>query len=123
MRSSQRLALLVGAAVVLVIGFVIANSGGTTKSSAPTTRHFHVTVAGGKPVGGIAQLSANKGDTIDLTISSDRTEPLHVHGYDIHKTVAANGTATFNFKATIDGTCVIELESTSVQIASLTVKL
>lgn len=123
MRSSQRGALLAGAAVVLAIGFLIANSGGTTKSVAPTTRHFHVTVAAGKPVGGIAQLSANKGDTIDLTVSSDRTEPLHVHGYDLHKTVMANGTATFNFKATIDGTFVIELEATSVQIASLTVKL
>jgi hypothetical protein len=123
MRSSQRLALLVGAAVVLVIGFVLANSGGTTKSTAPVVRHFRVSVAGGKPVGGIAQLSANKGDTIDLTVSSDRTEPLHVHGYDLHKTAPAGGAATFAFQATIDGTFVIELESTSVQIASLTVKL
>ncbi len=123
MRSSQRLALLVGAAVVLVIGFVIANSGGSSRSTAPVVRRFTVVVGAGKPVGGIAQLAANKGDTIDLTVTSDRTEPLHVHGYDLHKTVPAGGSATFSFKATIDGTFVIELESTSVQIASLTVKL
>ena len=123
MRSSQRVALLVGAAVVLVIGFVIANSGGSTKSTSPVARHFTVVVAAGKPVGGIAQLAANKGDTINLKVTSDRTEPLHVHGYDLHKTVPAGGSATFSFEATIDGTFVIELESTSVQIASLTVKL
>jgi uncharacterized protein YfiM (DUF2279 family) len=122
MRSSQRLALLVGAVVVLVIGFVVANSGGGGKKAAPVVRHFAVVVAAGKPVGGVKQLVANKGDTIDLTVRSNVADEIHIHGYDFHKNVAAAGSVQFSFPATIDGNFVIELESRAEQIASLTVR-
>jgi hypothetical protein len=123
MRKSQRIALLVGAVAVLVIGFALANSGGgANKSTAPVVRHFNVVVAGGKPVGGVRQLVANKGDTLDLTVRSNVADEIHIHGYDLHKTVAAGGSVHFSFKATIDGNFVIELESRAEQIASLTVR-
>lgn len=122
MRSAQRVALVVAAAAVLVVGFVLANSGGSSKPRAPVLRHFDVTVAAGKPVGGVQNLVANKGDTIDLTVSSDVADEIHVHGYDLHKTVLGGGVVHFSFAARIDGNFVIELESRNEQIASLTVK-
>jgi hypothetical protein len=123
MRSTQRVALLVGAVVVLVIGFVIANSGGSSKSTPAVVRHFSVVVAAGRPVGGIKPLTAKKGDTIDLSVKSNVADEIHIHGYDFHKNVPAGGSVTFSFRATIDGNFVIELESKSEQIAALTVKL
>jgi hypothetical protein len=81
-----------------------------------------VTVAGGKPSGGVKLLTANKGDTLILTVTSNVADEIHIHGYDLHMTVAAGGSVSFDFKATIDGNFVIELESRSAQIASLTVK-
>jgi hypothetical protein len=122
MRNTQRIFLLVAAAVVVIVGFVIASPGGSGKQAAPVQRSFTVTIAAGKPVGGIEPLTANKGDTIDLTVRSNVADEIHIHGYDLHQTVPAGGSVTFRFKATIDGNFVIELESRSEQIAALTVK-
>ena len=122
MRSTQRVAVLVGAAAVLIVGFILATPGGSTMRTTPVVRHFNLKIAGGKPVRGIAALTANKGDTINLTVTSNVADEIHIHGYDLHKTVGAGGSVAFMFKATIDGNFVIELESRSEQIASLTVK-
>ncbi len=122
MGKRQRLVLLVAAAAVVIVGFVLASPGGSGKKTAPMVRSFTVTVAGGKPVGAIKLLSANKGDTIQLTVRSNVADEIHIHGYDLHQTVSAGGSVTFRFQATIDGNFVIELESRSEQIAALTVK-
>jgi hypothetical protein len=121
MRNNQRIILLLAAVAVLVVGFVLANSGGSSKPQGPVARHFTVVVAGGRPVGGINKLDANKRDTIDLTVKSNVADEIHIHGYDLHKTVPAGGVVHFSFPASIDGTFVVELESKSEQIASLTV--
>lgn len=122
MGNIQRIILLIGAVAVLIVGFVLAGSGGGSKPKAPVVRNLAVTVAGGKPVGGIKHLEANKGDTINLTVRSNVADEIHIHGYDLHKNVPAGGVVHFAFKATIDGNFVIELESRSEQIAALTVK-
>jgi hypothetical protein len=122
MRNNQRIVLLVAAAVVVIVGFVLASPGGSGTKAPAMLRSFTVTIAGGKPVGGIKPLTANKGDTIRLTIRSNVADEIHIHGYDLHQTVTAGGSVTFQFKATIDGNFVIELESRSEQIAALTVK-
>ncbi len=122
MRSTQRIALVVAAVALVVVAFVLASSSGSSRSTPPAVRHLEVVVAGGKPAGGVAQLAANKGDTIYLTVKSNVADEIHVHGYDFHKTVPAGGSVVFGFKASIDGNFVIELESRKEQIASLTVK-
>jgi len=123
MRSTPRVAVLVVvAAAVLIVGFILASPGGSVNRTPPAVRHFKVTIATGKPAGGIGKLVANRGDAIDLTVTSDVADEIHVHGYDLHSKVAAGGSVGFMFKATIDGNFVIELESRGEQIASLTVK-
>ena len=59
---------------------------------------------------------------VRFRVTSDIAEEVHVHGYDLHKDVAAGGTVTFNFPASISGVFVIELEARSEQIASLKVE-
>ncbi len=123
MNRRARLALLGVVVVIGVISFVIAQSGGSDhngsahKSSAPA----QIRVEGGKPVGGIERIAVSKGDRVRFSVTSDVADEVHVHGYDFHKNVAKDGTARFDFPATISGSFEIELESRKEQIASLEV--
>jgi hypothetical protein len=119
MSRNQRFALIGGAIAALVIALLIISPGGG--SSKKQTRNFTVRVQNAKPVGGINQLSANKGDKINLTVVSDTADEIHIHGYDFHKDVPKNGSVHFSFPAKIDGGFVIELEARKQQIAELKV--
>ena len=121
MQRNQRFTLLAGAVVVIVVGLVVAISSGGSSKHTPTTRSAHVFVVGCKPQGGINKINVNQNDRLNLAITSDCADEIHVHGYNYHKDVPANGTVNFSFKTTITGTFVIELESRSEQIASLRV--
>jgi hypothetical protein len=74
-----------------------------------------------KPSGGIQKLKFNKGDQIRFRVVSDTADEIHVHGYDLMKDVPAGGNVSFNFKGSIDGRFVVELEEHGQQIAELDV--
>ena len=78
-------------------------------------------VVNAKPQGGVQELDFTKGDQIRLPVDSDTADEIHVHGYDLQKDVAAGGSVTFAFRATIDGRFVVELEDHGEQIAELDV--
>jgi hypothetical protein len=119
MSRAQRLAFLAAAVVVIVVAIVVIHPGGdTTKSSGPAT----VVVKDAKPVGGIKELTYNKGDTIDLTVQSDTADEVHFHGYNVHKDVPKGGSVHFRFKATIDGKFIVELEEHAQTLADVTVE-
>ena len=71
----------------------VALLGGCGSSSAPSKLDATITVAGGKPKGGVQDLEVRKG-----------------------------GTVTFDFPAKIDGQFVIELEAAHQQLANLRVE-
>jgi hypothetical protein len=119
MSRTQRLVFLLAAVVVIVVAVIVIHPGGdNTKSSGPAT----VVVRNAKPVGGIKELTYNKGDTIDLTVRSDTADEVHFHGYDVHKDVAKGGSVHFRFKATIDGKFIVELEEHKQTLAEVTVE-
>jgi hypothetical protein len=144
----NRLVLVAGAVAVLVIAFVVASgSGGDSGSSTTSTQAATspaatapaettaatttttpaepavpvVTVAGGKPQGGVQRLEFAKGDTVRFRVRSDVADEIHVHGYDIAKDVPAGGSVTFAFPGKIDGRFEVELEHRGAQIAELEV--
>lgn len=80
-----------------------------------------ITVKGGKPSGGVQDITVSKGDQVRFTVKSDTADEIHVHGYDLMKDVEAGGKVSFAFKATIDGKFEVELENAGEQIAALTV--
>ena len=92
----------------------------TTTTAGPVT--IRVLVKGGKPVGGIQRATAKKGQTVAIIVHSDVADEVHVHGYDLHKDVAAGGTVRIAFFATIPGVFEAELESRGLQIVEFTVK-
>jgi hypothetical protein len=119
MPRNQRAALLGLAIAVLVVGFLVLRGGGTKTDTASGTTT--IVVAGGKPSGGVQKLTFPKGGTVDFRVRSDSSGEIHVHGYDVKRSVPAGGTVTFRFPAKVDGRFVVEMESSGVQIAQLTV--
>lgn len=122
MSRNQRFVLLGLAVVVVVVAAVIiGTSGGSDDKSKAATGPVTIQVKDEKPVGGIRKIDVKKGDPVQFTVDSDSAQEIHVHGYDFHKDVPANGKVSFNFPAKIDGSFVIEIEEPGVQIAALNV--
>jgi hypothetical protein len=92
----------------------------TTTTAGPVT--IRVLIKGGKPVGGIQRATVKKGQEVAIVVHSDVADEVHVHGYDLHKDVAADGTVRIVFPATITGVFEAELESRKLQIIEFTVE-
>jgi FtsP/CotA-like multicopper oxidase with cupredoxin domain len=125
MSRNQRIALLAGAVVVAVVAFVIAQSGGddtdtdnspqpastgtaTTETRSETTT-FRLTLKDAEVVGGVQTLTATKGDTVRIVISTDAPDEVHLHGYDVEREAKPGSPATLRFRANVEG--AFELES------------
>ena len=152
MTTPQRIGVLAGTVVVLILAFVLLRPGGddggsnaaststgsAPAASAPSTSTSASTstaattpaqpavktvrVVNGQPQGGIKTLSFQKGDRIRLRVISDVADEIHIHGYDLAKDVAKGGSVQFSFPATIEGRFEIELENAGTQIANLEVR-
>lgn len=94
------------------------DSQGNGKAAPPVPT---IVVRGGKPVGGIQDLTFDEGERIRFRVKSDVSDEIHVHGYDIAKEVEAGGSVSFDFPATIEGVFEAELEERGEQILELTV--
>ena len=64
----------------------------------PTT--VRVTVRGGVPAGGVVRESTDKGDRVVVLVTSDVSDEVHVHGYDLMADVAPGSPARIAFRAT-----------------------
>ncbi len=98
----------------------------TTNPSGQTTEQTvtevpTIVIKGGQPVGGIQELTFDKGEKIRFKVKSDVADEVHFHGYDIGKDVEAGGTVSFDVPATIDGIFEVELEQAKEQIAEIRV--
>jgi hypothetical protein len=106
--------------VVAVVLLVVLKNGGSD-TSATTQGVTTIVVKNGKPVGGIKQLTYNKGEQVRFKVDSDVSDEVHMHGYDIMEDVKAGGSVSFDFPATIEGVFEAELEGRKEQILELTV--
>jgi FtsP/CotA-like multicopper oxidase with cupredoxin domain len=134
MSRNQRLGLLAAAIAVVVAAIVIAGGGDDDEESTQTTPPAADTATGGsptattpaapeparpdvqkialrgfKPVGGVKEIEAAKGDTVQIAVTVDAEDELHLHGYDLTRQAAPGKPARFRFRADIEG--VFELES------------
>jgi hypothetical protein len=149
MTARARIVIIAGAVAGLVAAFVIASGSGddenkkttddtvpatvrtvagakttaTTTTAEPTEPAVPlITVAGGKPTGGLKKIKLTRGDTIRFTVQSDAGGEIHFHGYDVHKDVPqGGGRVTFTVPAKIEGRFVVEVEATGTQIAEVEV--
>jgi hypothetical protein len=144
----MRLLIGLGAAVALVVLFLVFRPGGAddngqaaptttaettiTESNGATTTEAVTTAApkavqvvvrvrGGKPVDGIVRAQARKGDPVVVIVGSDVSDEVHIHGYDLKGDVAPGMPVRIRFDANLTGRFEIELEDRGEQIARLTV--
>jgi FtsP/CotA-like multicopper oxidase with cupredoxin domain len=141
MSRNQRIVLVVGALVVAVVAFIVAQPGddddSTPSSSATQTQTTaddatdtatetqpeepaeppvtRISVKGGVIAGDVKSIEVAKGDTVRIVVSSDVEDEIHLHGYDIEKEAAPGKPARFKFKADVEG--AFELESHAAEDA------
>lgn len=91
-----------------------------TAESGPT--RIRITVAGGRPAGGIVREAVPKGADVLLVVRADAPETVHLHGYDREAPVGPNAPAQIGFKADQPGRFEVELEESGVLIAEISVE-
>jgi FtsP/CotA-like multicopper oxidase with cupredoxin domain len=134
MSRNQRIGLVVGALVVAIVAFVVAQPGDDDDDSTPSSSGTQtqttsdggtetepqpeepaeppvarISVKGGVIAGDVKSIEVAKGDTVRIVVSSDVEDEIHLHGYDIEKEAAPGKPARFEFKADVEG--AFELES------------
>jgi hypothetical protein len=145
MSRNGRLLAIAATLVVLVVAFVVLSPGDddepttpattqtTTSTSTaaapapppppPTPNLATVVVRESKPVGGVKRIEVKKGSRVVIQVSSsDTSDEVHLHGYDIKRDLEAGGEVRFMFTAKTDGIYEMELEDAGVQIAELVVE-
>lgn len=94
----------------------------TTPPPPPGPTVVRVRVVGGIPQSGIVRETVSQGDRVVLVVTSDVSDHVHLHGYDIMRDVAPGQVARIPFRATVPGRFEVELEDRSLQIAAITVE-
>jgi hypothetical protein len=135
--------LIVGIALVVAAGLYLvfrpddtdeptatpppATTGGTTTVTTtapppgpPPPAQVRIVVRGGLPVGGPRRVTVSRGRRVVLTVTSDVSDHVHLHGYDLMQDVGPGMPARIAFRATRPGTVEAELEDQGVQIARIT---
>lgn len=120
--NTTRVVAGIGVIVVGIVLLVVLKSDDSSKTTSNTDgKVTTIVIKDGKPVGGIADLTYNKGEQVRFKVDSDVSDEVHVHGYDIMKDVKAGGSVSFDFPAAIEGVFEAELEGRKEQILELTV--
>lgn len=83
---------------------------------------FELVVAKGKLVSGPATLQVREGDDVQLQITSDQADELHMHGYDLHLSLKPGTPATLAFKAEHSGRFDYELHHAHTELGTLEVQ-
>ena len=79
----------------------------TSAPAEPTVNRIRI--QDGQVVGGPGDIKVKKGDQVTIVVSADAPDDVHLHGYDIEKSVGPGQPATFEFTADIEG--IFEMES------------
>lgn len=92
-----------------------------TATPTPAGTTFNVTYAGGQVSGDTGRVQAALNDTVNIIVTSDVADEIHLHGYDVSVDVAPGTAATLTFQASIPGIFEVELEELGTQLLSLQV--
>jgi predicted small lipoprotein YifL len=84
-------------------------------------RRVEVAFAGGAVTGGVQRYAVPVNATVELVVSSDVADEVHLHGYDRKSFVTAGASTTITFAANLTGVFDVELEQRATPLASLQV--
>lgn len=96
----------------------------TTTTTRPSPEEdestIEVTVSGGAVTGG-GRHRVPLGHTVNLRVTSDEADEVHLHGYDLTLEVGAGTPAVLTFDATIPGVFEAELHDAAIPLVELEV--
>jgi len=78
-------------------------------------------VSGGEVVGGAATVAVERGALVELTVTADVSDEVHVHGYNEFGDLAPGESVTVSFLADIPGVFEVELERSGLLLVELEV--
>jgi heme/copper-type cytochrome/quinol oxidase subunit 2 len=93
----------------------------TTAPAEPKVVRISVSVPGDKAPT-VRKFTVEQGREVELVVTSELADEVHLHGYDLHADVAPGKPATILFKANAPGLFEAELESRSLPIVELEVR-
>jgi hypothetical protein len=93
----------------------------TTPPPPPGPTVVRIRVVNGAPRGGIVRETVSQNDRVVLVVTSDVSDHVHLHGYDIMRDVVPGRVTRLPFRATVPGRFEVELEDRGLQIADITV--
>ena len=94
----------------------------TGGSPAAATVPVAVRITSGKVDPPVHRVTVPLGARVDLTVTSDVADAVHVHGYDFEKTLPAGAPATLSFTADQPGLFEVETHETGLQLVQLVVR-
>jgi hypothetical protein len=124
--------LIAGAVVAVVLFFVFRgddNGGSQAQTTAPTPATTTSNAPEPPPmvfrintkVPGIKRVEVKQDRRVTIIVVVDRTQEVHIHGYDLKATMTPERPGGFSFRADEPGRFEIEFEGSGQQIAELTV--
>lgn len=93
-----------------------------TQAPAPGATTIEVTVSGGKASTPKQLVDVPVGSPVELVVTSDVADEVHVHGYDKSAEVAPGTPARLGFTASIPGVFEVELENAKLRLVQLRVQ-
>jgi hypothetical protein len=88
----------------------------------PAPQQIRIVVSGGKPVGGVKNVTVTRGERAVIVITSDVEDELHLHGYNLSRDLTPGRTVRLPFRATLAGTVEAELEDRGIPLVRITSK-
>jgi len=102
-----------------------SSSAGSSWAASPTTsaqgRRIEVAVTGGYITGDTGRVVVAADEHVTLVITSDVTDEVHVHGYDVTTELTPGEPAELSFAATVPGVFEVELHEAGTVLLSLQV--
>ena len=81
----------------------------TTEPPQTDGQRVEVTVSGGRPDGGVRTKEIELGEEVQLVVTADAADEVHVHGYDLTLPLTPREAATLAFTADKPGSWEVEL--------------
>lgn len=120
-RRHARAILWFGAAIVLLIalyfGLELTLKVPTTEG--PKHHNYHLSVSASNGVGPLPIFEVKQGDSVTLTVSSDRPGSVHVHGYEKEVVLNPGGNASLTFTAGRAGRFAVHLHDPDATMQGL----
>lgn len=99
-----------------------STSPSTSAATGTGVQTITLNVAGGKVSGDTGRARVKLGSTVDVAVTADVAEEVHIHGYDLMVDTVPGQTVHKQFVAKLPGVFEIELEQSKTQLTRLQVQ-